>query len=153
MTTISYSSPNRKRFEWMVAAAKWADTAGPIVRTALKAESPVGKGPRAGRMRDSIRYHRRTSGSSIQMVFNAYTPYAKYVISGTKAHEIYPVAARYLHFKGRGGGDVFVGPRGSGAHVNHPGTKANPFNRRAMDEVRPVIQHLYTQIMRDAMGG
>jgi HK97 gp10 family phage protein len=137
----------------MVASAKWADTAGPIVRTALKAEAPVGTGPRAGRLRDSIRYHRRTTGSSIQLVFNAYTPYAKYVIEGTRAHAIYPKAARYLHFQGRGGGDVFVGPRGSGAHVNHPGTKANPFNRKAMDEARPIVQRLYTQIMREAMGG
>ncbi len=153
MTITTSSSGNRRRFVWMTAAVKWADTAGPAVRSALKAEAPVGTGPRAGRLRGAIRYHRNTTGSAVLLTFNAYTPYAKYVIEGTSAHAIYPVAARYLHFKGRGGQDVFVGPRGSGAHVNHPGTKANPFNRKAMTAMRPVIQRMYTDIMREAMGG
>lgn len=143
----------RRQFLWLKAATTWADEVGPAVRAALKANAPVGQGPRAGRLRDSIRYHRNTTGSSVNVVFNAYTPYAKYVVEGTRAHEIYPKAARYLHFKGRYGEDVFVGPRGTPAHVNHRGTKANPFNRRAMQAMRPYMQAAYTRIMREAMGG
>jgi HK97 gp10 family phage protein len=151
--SLTGSVPPRKQFVWLRAAVKWADEVGPAVRTALKANAPVGQGPRAGRLRDSIRYQRTTTGASVSITFNAYTPYARYVIEGTRPHAIYPVAARYLHFKGRSGGDVFVGPRGSSAHVNHPGTKANPFNRRAMQEMRPYLQATYTRIMREEIGG
>lgn len=150
--------PPRSRFEWMVASRKFADTAGPLIRTALKAEAPVGK-PSAnrsnqpGRLRDSIRYERPiTSADSLSMMFNAYTPYAKYVLEGTKEHDIFPKAARYLYFQ-KNGANVFVGPGGSGRHVHHPGTRANPFNRRAMDRVRPEVQRLFSTIIRGSIGG
>lgn len=150
----SSGRPPRNRFEWMVASRKFSDTAGPLIRTALKVESPVGDGPRRGRLRDSIRYERPiATPDNLVMSFNAYTPYARYVLDGTKEHDIYPKAARYLHFTGRGGGDVFVGPRGSSAHVHHPGTKPNPFNKKAMDRVRPEVQRLFSTIVRSSMGG
>lgn len=156
---ITHTGDNpRQRFNWMVASRKFADTAGPLIRTALKAEAPVGK-PSAnksnqpGGLRDSIRYERPTIGAdTLVMTFNAYTPSARYVLEGTKAHEIYPKAARYLYFQ-QNGADRFVGPRGTSAHVNHPGTQPNPFNRRAIDKVRPVYQRLWQTIMRESIEG
>lgn len=149
----------RQKFVWLVSAVKWADEVGPEIRSKLKEEAPVGEGPRRGRLRDSIRYERRTHAPDVDMYFNAHTPYAKYVIDGTRAHEIYPKAARYLHFFQNVGGisvERFVGPRGSAArsaHVNHPGTTANKFNVRAMEAMRPKIERRFTEIMREAMGG
>jgi len=160
MSTDIYSTfTPRQKFAWMAAAVKWADEVGPQIRSKLKEEAPVGEGGRRGRLRDSIRYERRTHNPDVDMYFNAHTPYAKYVIDGTRPHEIYPKAARYLHFfQNVGGASVerFVGPRGSGArsaHVNHPGTRANKFNERAMDAMRPKIEQRFTEVMRDAMGG
>jgi hypothetical protein len=143
-------------FVWTAAAVKWADTVGPIARAALKVMAPVGKGPRAGRLRTSIRYERRTTaGSGVTATFTAYTPYARYVIDGTKPHIIRPVAARYLHFQ-QNGRDRFVGPRGSSArsaYVMHPGTRANKFNERAFEAIGPEIRRIYQVIMSEAMGG
>lgn len=47
------------------------------------------------------------------------------VVSGTPPHPIDPVTAKVLRFKSKGT-VVFAG------HVNHPGTKANPFVQKAM---------------------
>jgi HK97 gp10 family phage protein len=140
------------RFNWMRTAVGWADEAGPMMRTALKAEAPVGTGPRSGRLRTSIRYERNVRAGSVTMTFTANTPYAKYVLEGTREHDIYPVAARYLHFIGKRG-PVFVGPRGSGAHVHHPGTKPNPFPQRALGPMEPMLQRTFRQALETALGG
>jgi len=158
---VSGDNP-RLQFQWKVASAKWADTIGPVIRDAMKAAAPVGQPQevasgtiatqsRPGRLRSSIRYERGGTGGSTTATFTAYTPYAGYVIGGTKAHEIWPVAARYLHFA-QGGVERFVGPRGTQAHVNHPGTTANPFHRRAMEELMDWVQETFTEIMQEALG-
>lgn len=160
--SISLSTSGRtpkRQFQWMTAAAKWADTIGPMVRSELRHEAPVAKldpagRNRPGRLRASIRYERHTTGRSVTAEFTAYTPYAGFVIDGTKPHIIRPVAARYLMFY-QNGAQRFVGPRGSsarGAYVQHPGTKPNPFNRRAVDRMMPVVQQTYRDIMIAAIG-
>lgn len=135
----------KRRFAWMTAAAKWADTIGPLVRDEMKAEAPIGKDLRAGRLRSSIRYERHTSGSAVSAEFAAYTPYAGYVVHGTKPHTIRPVAARYLHWK-TDGTDHFS------KLVHHPGTKANDFPRRAVDRMMPLVQRTFRDIMIAAIG-
>ncbi|PVX26225.1 MAG: hypothetical protein CW691_02130, partial [Candidatus Bathyarchaeum sp.] len=55
-------------------------------------------------------------------------PYAKFVVEGTRPHEIRPVSANVLVFKAKSGDLVFT------RLVRHPGTKPNPFIQRAVDE-------------------
>lgn len=159
---VSGASP-RFQFQWKVASVKFADTVGPVIRDAMKAAAPVGQPQevtgskplrtrqRPGTLRDSIRYQRGGTGASTEISWFAYTPYAGFVIRGTKAHEIWPKAAKYLSF-GRNGQQVFVGPKGTQAHVNHPGTAPNPFNRRVMDELMDWLQETYAEIMQEALG-
>ena len=49
-------------------------------------------------------------------------PLTKWLIAGTRPHDIYPRNARVLHFFTSGGTEVFA------AHVFHPGTKPNPWH-------------------------
>ncbi len=128
-------------FQWTRAAVRWADEVGPLGRAAIKAKAPVGKGPGGGRLRDSIRYVRRSNiGSGVTITFNAHTPYAGFVVKGTPPHIIEARAAKSLHWVGPNG-DVFR------KRVRHPGTKPNPFPRRALTPLIPVIQAKY----RDAI--
>lgn len=147
--TVSGHLP-RRRFQWMRAAVQWSDVIGPMLREELRREAPVAKTDpagrnRPGRLRSSIRYERRATPSNVTATFTAYTPYAGYVIEGTKPHVIRPVAARYLMFYQ---GDV----QRFSKLVHHPGTKANPFNRRAVDRLMPVIQRTYRDIMIAEIG-
>jgi hypothetical protein len=155
--------PNAYKFVWMAASAKWADTVGPVVLDAMKKAAPLGKDQqtsdgqslatrhRPGTLRSSIRFAREASATNTTATWTAYTPYAGFVINGTSPHEIWPVAAKYLHFVQQGV-ERFVGPKGSQAHVNHPGTKPNPFNRRVMEEMMEYIQRTYREIMQEALG-
>lgn len=155
--------PSAYQFQWLVASKKWADTIGPVVLDGLKAAAPVGKEQATsdgqqlatrhapGTLRRSIRYQREVSGTSTTATFTAYTPYAGYVIHGTRPHEIWPKAAKYLHFV-QNGTERFVGPKGTDKHVNHPGTTANPFNRRVITELMDWIQTTYREIMQEALG-
>lgn len=134
-----------ERFNWMKSAVAWADEVGPLVRTALKAQAPVGEGANAGRLRNSIRYERRTRSTLVQLRFGSGVPYAKYVVRGTKAHPIYPVAARALRFMGSGG---VVFAKG----VKHPGTRPNDFPRRALRVTRSSLETTLGSHMRE-LGG
>lgn len=130
-----------RRFQWTRAAVAWADEAGITGRTALKAKAPVGKGPNAGRLRDSIRYQRTTAvGRGITVSFTAHTPYAGFVIGGTRPHRIEARAAKALHWVGPHG-DVFR------RSVWHPGTRPNPFPRKAMLPLMPHLQRRYAEIV------
>ena len=67
---------------------------------------------------------------------NRQTPasYAIFVELGTKAHEIWPVNKQALYWPGA---DHPV------KHVNHPGTKANPYMERIRDEATPDINQFF----------
>lgn len=144
-TTQLDDSPLR-RFQWTRAAVRWLDDVGPTVRTALKNASPVGKGPRAGRMRDSIRYQRVVQPSSgVRGEFTANTPYATYVIKGTRAHRITAKAARTLRWQS-GGQTHFA------RSVMHPGTKPNHFVETTMQAQLPHVQQRFSAIMREELG-
>jgi hypothetical protein len=136
------------RFSWARAATTWADQAGPLVRDALKKEAPVGKGDRAGRLRGAIRYERATSLGEglVTLRFDAHVPYTPYVLDGTRPHLITAKAARALHWQD-GGRDVFA------RRVNHPGTKANPFNERAVFPLTGVLRELFQAAVLEAMEG
>lgn len=121
-----------RRFQWMTVAVRYMDEAGPLVRGRLKEEAPV----KTGRLRRSIRYSRRTTPNLVRGEFKAHTPYAGFVVDGTGPHVISARAARALHWTS-GGEDRFA------LRVNHPGTKANPFARRAVEPLRPVLAALF----------
>lgn len=129
-----------RRFQWMTAATRYMDEAGVLVRTRLREEAPV----KTGRLKRSIRYSRRTTASVVRGEFKAHTPYAGYVVDGTKAHPIQAKAARSLHWK-TGGTDHFA------LRVNHPGTRANPFHLRTMRSLRPALQVLFRDIVLRSM--
>lgn len=132
---------------WRATVGAWADAAVPIARKAIREKAPVGKGPTAGRLRDSIIDRRRTVGSGLQVWIGSSAPEARFVRDGTRAHEIVPVNARVLHFTARDGGEVFT------RRVRHPGTKPNRFAAVAMRRVAPEIKDLFARVMRDAFGG
>jgi hypothetical protein len=137
---------NLRRFQWTADAVRWADITGPKVRTALKAAAPVAKGPGGGRLRDSIRFERKTSTGSISMIFTGNTPYTGYVIRGTPPHLIRPRAAKALRWSVPGGSRFAL-------IVHHPGTKPNPFPERAIRPMIPAIQHRFATIVQDSMRG
>ena len=140
------NSPLR-RFQWTRAAVLWLDEVGPVVRAALKEAAPVGKGPRAGRLRDSIRYQRFTQiGTSARGEFTANTPYATYVIKGTRAHRITAKAARTLRWES-GGQTHFA------RSVMHPGTKPNHFAENTMRAQEPYVRQRFAAVMRKELGG
>lgn len=138
-----------RRFQWSAAVTEFADQAGPMIRTALKDEAPVASGPNAvrpGRLRDAIRYSRSTiAGDSLKLEFSASPPYTKWVIGGTRPHEIAAVAAKTLHFIGGDGQDAF--PR----RVHHPGTAPNDFPRRALDSIQPDVSETFRRVMIDKL--
>jgi len=127
-----------RRFRWEKAAVEWADAVGPLLRDRLKDEAPV----QSGRLRSSIRYQRKTGLDSIHLEFTAHTPYAGYVVHGTRPHIIRPRAARALHWLSTSG-DHFS------SVVHHPGTRANDFPRRSLDVTREqIIQRFREAIER-----
>lgn len=111
----------------MAAMAEWARTWARLVTSELAGEAPVGDGDDAGRLRDSIHApDLEISPGRVSMTWTSDAPYAGFVIEGTSPHPIYPKNVKALHWD-----DVFT------LHVNHPGTAANPFPRRAIDHLLP----------------
>jgi HK97 gp10 family phage protein len=70
-------------------------------------------------------------------------PYAKFVVKGTRPHEIRPVSANVLVFKATSGDLVFT------KLVRHPGTKPNPFLQRAVEKAREQIDDIWIELFED----
>ncbi|MHA6764682.1 HK97-gp10 family putative phage morphogenesis protein [Streptacidiphilus sp. PAMC 29251] len=121
------------RFNWRVAAARWAEQVEPLVKDRLRQAAPVGKGPGAGRLKDSIRSERVAGAASVVLTFTANVPYAGFVLSGTAPHDIRPRNAQALRWDGPGG-PMFA------RVVHHPGTRPDPFPERAIRPLEAVIQ-------------
>jgi hypothetical protein len=73
----------------------------------------------------------------------ALAPYAKFVVEGTRPHEIHPTRANVLVFKAKSGDLVFT------KLVRHPGTKPNPFLQRAVDKAREQIDSIWAELFYD----
>ena len=73
----------------------------------------------------------------------ALAPYAKFVVEGTRPHEIRPRGANVLTFKAKCGDLVFT------KLVRHPGTKPNPFLQRAVDKARDQIDDIWAELFED----
>jgi hypothetical protein len=121
------------RFRWSVASAQWANQVESLVKERLRQAAPVGKGPGAGRLKDSIKSERVAGAASVVLTFTANVPYAGFVLEGTAPHDIRPRNAQALHWTGPGG-PVFA------RVVHHPGTRPDPFPERAIRPLEGVIQ-------------
>lgn len=95
-----------------------------------RALAPVG---RTGDLKRSIRHRvRRTIYGYTAEIWST-APYAIFVHEGTRPHEIRPNPPRKaLRFASGGGGRIVFARR-----VHHPGTKAQPFLKDALDRVAP----------------
>lgn len=87
-----------------------------------------------GRLRSSLHVKFGTDARGPFATVGTDVEYALYVHEGTKPHIIRPVNARVLAFPagGRRSGGAMVFAR----VVHHPGTRAQPFLRNALEEVR-----------------
>ena len=99
----------------------------------VRQEAPV----KTGDLRRSVQ--QRSSGLEGEVSVGA--PYAVFVASGTQPHIIRPVRARALRFEV--GSEVVFAMR-----VQHPGTKANPFVKRAADRLLRLIPELFERIWK-----
>lgn len=139
----------RLRFDWQMAAGVWAAEVGPIAREAIRSRAPVSpgldpKGPKPGRLRDSIGDRREHTAGVMSVIVYATAPYAKFVINATKPHPIVARNARALHWVDAGG-DRFA------RSVRHPGTRANPFPQRAISSIQPLLIERFARACQEAM--
>lgn len=132
------------RLAWGVAARQWSGSVGPAVRSALMDRAPVGNGPGAGRLRGSIRYEQQSGAGTLRLTYTANTPYAGFVLNGTRPHVIQARNARALRFMS--GGQVRFAFR-----VNHPGTRPNRFPERALAPLMPMVQQRFREIVTDQL--
>lgn len=96
---------------------------GRRVRDTARAEAPV----RTGALRSSIGYRTAVAGATVTVTVQATAKHAAMVHEGTRPHVILPRKGRFLRFPGKSG---IVYAR----IVHHPGTKPNPFLKRAATE-------------------
>lgn len=71
------------------------------------------------------------------------TPYATFVVDGTKPHEILPKNASVLAFQ-INGTTVFA------KRVHHPGTSPNPFVDESINLIESQIDNIVAQAIREA---
>lgn len=110
-----------KRFQWKLAAQRWASSTAPMLADAIRHEAPV----ITGTLRDATKVKSSISGPGAKLVYTAPgVNYAPYVVHGTKPHEIWPHNRMMLHWQDNHT-DVFA------RMVNHPGTKPNDYPLRA----------------------
>jgi hypothetical protein len=76
----------------------------------------------------------------------ANAPYAAVVEYGTTPHEIRPVNGGVLAFEVAG--KMIFTPL-----VHHPGTRANPFMKRALDETRSKVDFVFADLWLELVGG
>lgn len=100
------------------------------LQTAIRLEAPH----RTGNLQRSILIENGEHTAIVKSV----EKYSIYVEKGTAAHDIMPVNKKALHW----GGD----PGFFAAVVHHPGTKANPFFQRGIDQSAPGINAIFNQV-------
>lgn len=131
-------------FNFGEIAARFNDRVRPGLVERMRAEAPVSKddqhSTRTGpHLRDTIKGERHTGvgGGSLRIISDS--DHARYVVHGTRAHEIPPKGAHPLVFFWERVGSVVASFGWHGSHygyVEHPGTKADDFPRRAWEKTR-----------------
>lgn len=103
-----------------------------LVENAGKANAPV----KLGTLRRSITKDVQGAGGTVRGIVGTNLPYAKFVHEGTAPHVIVPVSAKAL---------FWPGARHPVKRVNHPGTRANPFLKKALQQQRGNVLQLWNR--------
>lgn len=111
-------------------AAPTLDDAGGQALEAVR--SRAGRHRVTGRMQSQIRLERTGDGIRHEVTVRAGGPMARIVAGGSVAHEIKPIRARALALHG-------AVRHPFAARIRHPGTHADPFVERALDDAIPEI--------------
>lgn len=114
------------------AISAWESEVGPALLAEIRRRAPVSPTENGGRLRDSIKMSRRSTGGGVEARFTSSAPYAKFVEEGTGPHRIEAKQALALHWVSKGQ-SMFA------RSVNHPGTKANPFVHAAITALMPMM--------------
>lgn len=139
--TVKVEKPQQLRGAgWKAAARAWVDEVGPLVKRELQAKAPIAP-LNGGGLRKSIRYRSKILAGRAEITFTA-VDYARFVIDGTRAHEIRPRTKKALWWEGA---------QHPVPVVHHPGTKPNDFVRRAIEQLHPAIQAALDEAMAAAI--
>jgi HK97 gp10 family phage protein len=114
---------------------KFLPTAAAIVEADAKRRAPVKDGFLRGSIASRVDRETATIYTDIE--------YAQAVEYGTRPHIITVKSARVLS----------DGKRVFGTSVNHPGTKAQPYMRPAIDKNRKKLIELYRKVFRGVFSG
>ena len=135
-----------ERFRHGTLLTEVADTVRPGLVTALRLAAPRD----TGKLADHIWARRETSlgvNAKVDLIATTDVPYAKFVLYGTKAHQIVPRLKGVLRWYDQMGDAVFA------TVVNHPGTKPNRFPRKVWVGMRePILNELMAQVRRQLEG-
>lgn len=116
---------------------------GGVLLPVLRQLTPRRTGKLAASTRFQIKGHREDQTLEVRQ--GARTPggafYGRFVREGTRPHTILPVRAVVLRF-------VIDGKVVFAKRARHPGTKANPYHRRAIGQVRSDIQRIVNDMGR-----
>lgn len=139
---------------------------GRQLKSLMQSEAPTGK---TGKFKRGIRFRTfsqagsgRGSGAKLGFKITMPQPLGTWIIKGTKPHIIRAKVAKALYFYWGKVGAYTVVPKAGGfkthfaggklwigkGYVNHPGTKANPFDQRAYDRWWPGAKAFFARISR-----
>ncbi len=128
--------------QWSISQAprKIVQESAKILKEAMQHEAPE----RTGALRRGIHYRTFQSADSAWARFYDDEEYAFFVIEGTAAHDIFPSVKKALFWPGA---DHPV------AFVHHPGTKADPFPERAMEQLERASEALLLEVGESIVQG
>jgi len=109
--------------------------AGKVIRNTEVVEAPH----KTGTLQRSIKLNYRPIAVEIYPTVE----YAKYLITGTRAHEIYPTRAKALRFVGRDGQIHFA------KKVMHTGTQPNNFVGRTVDIATEPVNKIFQGALKN----
>jgi hypothetical protein len=123
------------KLSWPVMVEDFCKTAEPLVLGHLAIEAPKKTGAGA-----SSFFAKRDIGfEDFTIEFRTSLLYMGFMKVGTKPHTIEAVNASALHFFASDGTEVFT------QHVDHPGTKPNPYPTRARDKAKDALAEAWSR--------
>jgi len=134
------------RFDWPAASRAWAADIQPGAEKMMKLMSPVGAGPTAGALRQSVASRLEESPGQMWVVLYGTVSYLPYVLGGTRPHLIQARNTQALAFLLNRG----HGPQVIRRSVNHPGTKPNDFPERAISPMTKIILQSFVDAVKEA---
>lgn len=96
---------------------------------------------KSGKLSGSMRVDIAGGFPKFKLTLDSPLKYYPFVTNGTRPHLITPKSRKVLRFSA-GGSIVFA------RSVNHPGTKPNKFDRRALEAIKPIIKARQEQLKK-----